>query len=206
MLQQTRRDFLRRTTSGTTAVAIGALAAPALQARGANEQFTVGMIGCSGRGIAIGGRTTQVGVCESPMLAIPINVERENGKKRLEADKAVADMRRILDDRTVDAVAISAPNHWHAPAAILGCEAGKHVYVEKPCSHNIVEGRQMIEAARQTGMVMQVGSQIRGTKAFQEGIAMVHEGAVGQVLVAKTWVSRKRPNIGIANPLHRPPV
>ena len=78
----------------------------------------------------------------------------------------MADLRKILDDRTVDAIVIATPDHWHAPAAILACQAGKHVYVEKPCSHNIVEGRRMIEAARRSGRVMQVGTQIRSTKVF----------------------------------------
>ena len=202
MSQQTRRSFLQNTTCGTAA-ALSALAVPAVQARGANERFVVGMVGCSSRGIAIGEELRKLGVGIA-YACDPDQARAENAKKRLEADRAVADLRRILDDRAVDAVAISAPNHWHAPAAILACHAGKHVYVEKPCSHNIAEGRRMIEVARGTGMVMQVGSQIRGTKAFQEGIAMVHEGAVGKVLVAKTWVSRKRPDIGHCQPSSPP--
>ena len=204
MPQHTRRSFLRQLSRGTAVATRGAYAAPAIQARGANERFTVGSIGCSGRGIAIGEELRKLGARIA--YACDFDLDRaENAKKHLEADQAVADLRRILDDRAVDAVAISAPNHWHAPAAILAFQAGKHVYVEKPCSHNIAEGRRMIEAARRTGMVMQVGSQIRGTKAFQEGIAMVHEGAVGKVLVAKTWVSRQRPNIGHCQP-STPPV
>ncbi len=199
MPQHTRRSFLRQLSWGTGAATLGAFGAPAIQARGANERFTVGLIGCSGRGIAIGEELRKLGV-RIAYACDPDRARSEKAQKRLEADRAVADLRRILDDRTVDAVAIAAPNHWHAPAAILTCQAGKHVYVEKPCSHNIAEGRRMIEAARRSAVVMQVGSQIRGTKAFQEGIAMVHEGAVGKVLVAKTWVSRKRPNIGHCQP------
>ncbi len=199
MSWQTRRGFLRQTATGAAAVAVSGLAAPAIQARGASEQFVAGSIGCSDRGILVGTELRKLGV-RIAYACDPDQGRAANAKKRLGADQAVADLRRILDDRAVDAVVITACNHWHAPAAILACQAGKHVYVEKPCSHNIVEGRRMIEAARRTGMVMQVGSQIRGTKAFQEGIAMVHEGAVGKVLVAKTWVSRKRPNIGHCQP------
>ncbi len=204
MPQCTRRNFLGQLSRGAAAATLGAIAVPAIQARGANERFTVGSIGCSGRGLAIGEELRKLGV-RIAYACDPDRSRAEHAKRRLEADQAVADLRRILDDRSVDAVAISAPNHWHAPAAILACQAGKHVYVEKPCSHNIAEGRRMIEAARRTGMVMQVGSQIRGTKAFQEGIAMVHEGAIGKVLVAKTWVSRKRPNIGHCQPSAPPP-
>ncbi len=199
MSQQTRRSFLRQTASTTAAAALGTFAVPAAQARGANDTFVVGMIGCSDRGIAVGTELRKRGA-KIAYACDPDESRAERARKSLQADRAIADLRTILDDRAVDAVAITACNHWHAPAAILACQAGKHVYVEKPCSHNIVEGRRMIEAARRTGKVMQVGSQIRGTKAFQEGIAMVREGAVGKVLVAKTWVSRKRPDIGHCQP------
>jgi predicted dehydrogenase len=203
MSQQTRRGFLRKTTCGSAALALGAFAVPAVQARGANERMVVGMIGSSNRGIDVGKAMKQNGA-RIAYVCDPDRNRMENAKKALGADNGVADLRRILDDPAIDAVGITAPNHWHAPAAILACQAGKHVYVEKPCSHNIVEGRKMIEAARRTGKVMQVGSQIRGTKVFQEGIALVHEGAIGKVLVAKTWVSRKRPNIGHAQPSEPP--
>jgi len=199
MSHQTRRGFLRQMAGGTAALAVGAFAAPAVQARGANEQFVVGMIGSSGRGLDVGKAMKQVGA-RIAYVCDPDRNRLQRAKDVLGADQAVTDLRRILDDPAVTAVAITAPNHWHAPAAILACAAGKHVYVEKPASHNIVEGRKMIEAARRTGMVMQGGSQIRGTKVFQEGIAMVHEGAIGKVRVAKTWVSRKRPDIGHCQP------
>ena len=201
--KQTRRSFLKKTTCGTAAVAWAAGAVPAIQARGANERMVVGMIGCSGRGIAIGTELKKLG-CKLPYTIDPDQSRAEHGKRAFEADHAGPDLRRVLDDPAVDAIAISAPNHWHAPAAILGCQAGKHVYVEKPCSHNIVEGRKMIEAARRHNRVMQVGTQIRGTKVFQEGIARLRAGAVGRVLVAKTWVSRQRPNIGRRQPSDPP--
>jgi len=195
----TRRVFLGRAARCTAAAAWGAWACPAIQARGANEQFVVGVAGCSARGIAIGAELRKLGV-KIAYACDPDQSRAEQARKSLEAAQAGPDLRRILDDRTVDAIVIAAPNHWHAPAAVLACQAGKHVYVEKPCSHNIAEGRRMIEAARRSGMVMQVGSQIRGTQVFQEGIALVREGAIGKVLVAKTWVSRKRPNIGHCQP------
>ena len=198
MSRQTRRSFVCQ-AGRSAAVAGSVLAAPAFQARGANERFVVGMAGCSGRGIAIGKELLKLGV-KVAYACDPDRNRAERARKALQADQAGPDLRRILDDPAVDAIVIAACNHWHAPAAVLACQAGKHVYVEKPCSHNIVEGRKMIEAARRSGMVMQVGSQIRGTKVFQEGIAMVREGALGNVLVAKTWVSRKRPAIGHCQP------
>jgi predicted dehydrogenase len=113
-------------------------------------------------------------------------------------------MRKVFDDPAVDAVIIATPDHWHAPAAILACEAGKHVYVEKPCSHNIREGQLMIEAARRTGRVMQVGSQSRSTAFIREAIDLVRGGAIGSVLTAKAWNSQRRVNIGHVKPSDPP--
>jgi predicted dehydrogenase len=93
----------------------------------------------------------------------------------------------MLDDKSVDAVIIATPVHWHAPGTILACEAGKHVYVEKPCSHDIREGRLMVEAARRTHRVVQHGTQVRSTSTIREGIRLLREGIIGDVLVAKAW-------------------
>jgi len=184
-------------------VAIGALAAPAIQAGGANERMVVGMAGCGIRGKALGAELRKLGVAIA-YACDPEQARAESFKSAFGANHAVADLRKILDDRQVDAIVIATPDHWHAPAAILACQAGKHVYVEKPCSHNIVEGRRMIEAARKSGMVMQVGTQTRSTTAFHEPIALVREGAVGKLLVAKAWVSHRRPNIGRSEPSEPP--
>src|SRR5690606_3003831 len=108
------------------------------------------------------------------------------------APQAVGDMRRILDDRQVDAVWIATPDHWHAPATILACDAGKHVYVEKPCSHNIREGRLMIEAARRNRRVVQVGTQSRSTPHIREAVEKLRGGIIGDVLVSKAWNSQRR--------------
>jgi predicted dehydrogenase len=116
----------------------------------------------------------------------------------------VQDLRQVLDDKAVDAVWIATPDHWHGPAAILACEAGKHVYVEKPCSHNIREGRLMVEAARKHGRVMQVGMQSRSSAMVREGIEMLRGGAIGDVLVAKAWNSQKRKDIGHSAPSEPP--
>lgn len=114
--------------------------------------------------------------------------------------KQVGDLREILEVKSVDAVFIATPDHWHAPAAILAAEAGKHVYVEKPCSHNVREGRLMIEAARRNKRVMQVGTQSRSTKHVMKAMELLHNGAIGRVLVSKAWNSQKRSSIGKAKP------
>ena len=198
MARQTRRAFLRQTAGGAAAAALGTFAAPAVQARGANERIVAGIAGCQ-RGRTDGEELRKLGATIA-YACDPDRGHAENLRKRLGADHAVGDLRRILDDRAVDAIVIATPDHWHAPAALLACQAGKHVYVEKPCSHNIVEGRRMIEAARRSGLVMQVGTQTRSTKVFQDAIAMVREGAVGRVLLVKTWTSQQRKNIGHCKP------
>jgi predicted dehydrogenase len=116
----------------------------------------------------------------------------------------VADLRRVLDDKAVQAVWIATPDHWHAPAAILAANAGKHVYVEKPCAHNLREGRWMVEAARRNKIVMQVGTQSRSTAHVRRAIQRLEEGLIGKVLVAKAWNSQRRGNIGHTQPSEPP--
>lgn len=118
--------------------------------------------------------------------------------------KRETDLRRVLDDKSVDAVVIATPDHWHAPATILACDAGKHVYVEKPASHNLREGRLMIEAARRNKRVVQVGTQSRSTAHVMKAIELLQSGAIGEVLVAKAWNSQLRGNIGKQKPADPP--
>jgi predicted dehydrogenase len=119
--------------------------------------------------------------------------------------RAVKDMRRIFEDKSVNAVVIATPDHWHGPATILACDAGKHVYVEKPCSHNIREGRLMIEAARRNNCIVQVGTQSRSTAHVIRAMELLRNGAIGEVLVAKAWNSQLRGSIGHAKPSEPPP-
>ncbi len=197
-----RRTFLKHATSaavGATALTWGT---PSLTAAGANERLTVGVIGMS-RGRLLAREFAEHGA----KVAYVCDVDEKRlgqARKETKAEHAVTDLRRILDDKSVDAVAIAAPDHWHAAIALLACDAGKHVYVEKPCSHNIHEGRLMIEAARRSGRVMQVGTQTRSTKVFQDAIALVREGAVGKLLIVKTWTSQRRVNIGHCQPTAPP--
>jgi predicted dehydrogenase len=110
--------------------------------------------------------------------------------------KIAADMRRVFEDKAVQAVLMATPDHWHAPGAILAAQAGKHVYVEKPCSHNLREGRLMIEAAAQNKVCMQVGTQSRSTASVAAIIEKLRSGIIGDVLVAKAWNSQLRKNHG----------
>ena len=95
------------------------------------------------------------------------------------------DIRRVLDDKEIDAISVATPNHWHALATIWACQAGKDVYVEKPVSHNVTEGRRMVEAARKYDRIVQTGTQCRSHKGIQDAIAFLRSGKLGKVYMAK---------------------
>lgn len=119
-------------------------------------------------------------------------VERLKGKR----PPLISDIRRALDDKSVDAVVMGTPLHWHAPGTILACDAGKDVYVEKPASHNIREGRLMVEAARRNKRIVQLGIQSRSRPVTQSFVEYVQSGKLGKVLMAKVWNIQMRRNIG----------
>jgi predicted dehydrogenase len=119
--------------------------------------------------------------------------------------QAVKDFRKVLDDKAVDALTIAAPNHWHTPAAIFACQAGKHVYVEKPGSHNAREGELVVAAARRYNRVIQMGNQRRSWPAVVEAIAKLHGGAIGTVRCARCWYKDNRPSVGRGKQVPVPP-
>lgn len=118
--------------------------------------------------------------------------------------EAVTDFRRMLDDKSVDAIVNATPNHWHAPGTILACAAGKHVYVEKPCCHNPAEGELMVQAARHYNRAVQMGSQRRSSPGAQEAMQALHEGAIGKVYLARSWYNSARGSIGHGQPAEVP--
>lgn len=193
-----RRTFLKQMGLGA-AVALGA---PASGLSGANERLTLGLIGCGGQGRGHAGGYPDA---DFAYVCDPDEERCQKAKQKAGAAHAVSDLRRILDDKSVDAVVIAACDHWHGPAAIMACEAGKHVYVEKPCSHNFREGQLMLEAARRNNCVVQVGTQYRSHPVINKGIQLIREGVIGDVLVAKAWNVEKRRNIGKMGPSAVPP-
>src|SRR5205085_8145994 len=116
------------------------------------------------------------------------------------APQVVGDFRRILDDPAVTALVVATCNHWHAPAAILGCAAGKHVYVEKPCSHNPREGELLVEAAHRYGRHVQMGNQRRSWPKVVEAIEHVRRGLIGRPYFAQSWYHADRPSVGRGKP------
>ncbi len=117
---------------------------------------------------------------------------------------AIGDFHRILDDQEVDVLVCAAPNHWHAPATILACAAGKHVYVEKPCSHNPREGELMVAAARKHDRRVQMGTQRRSSKGTIEAVRRLHEGVIGRVYLVRSWYNALRESIGRSQPSAAP--
>jgi predicted dehydrogenase len=132
--------------------------------------------------------------------SLPVMKEKWGGNPKTETD-----FRRVLDNRDVDAVTIAAPDHWHALMTIWACQAGKDVYVEKPVSHNIVEGRRMIEAARAYNRVVQVGTQRRSGLVVPQAVQFLRDGGLGTVYAGKTVIYRQRDPIGVASDAPVPP-
>jgi predicted dehydrogenase len=197
-----RRTFL--------AASAAALAAPTLAPAAAGpDKLTICLMGCGGMGtnhlklLAKNPRISIAHVCDADAnrLAAAAKVAADAGH----AVKATKDIRTVLDDKSVLAVWMATPDHWHAPGAILAADAGKHVYVEKPCSHNIREGRLMIEAAARNKTIIQVGTQSRSTTTVKEAMDRIHGGAIGDILTVKAWNSQKRRNLGHVKASQPPP-
>ncbi|MBX3439227.1 MAG: Gfo/Idh/MocA family oxidoreductase [Planctomycetaceae bacterium] len=197
-----RRSFLKGSAvlAGSTFVGTTASA----RAAGANERFRVAVIGTGGQGK--GHVRNWLGHSDVD-LAYVCDVDdarRAEAAALAPAAKPLSDLRRVLDDPSIDVVSIATPDHWHTPAALLALDAGKHVYVEKPCSHNVREGRMLIDAQQRTGRLVQHGTQTRSSAGHQEAFAMLREGAIGDVLVARAWNIQFRPAIGKEQPSDPP--
>ncbi len=205
MNQAERRTFLKAAGVGTLALA----AQTQVRAAAAADSVSVAVIGPGGMGA---NHLRLLSARQDVQVAYVCDVDRNRLAKAKElveqtagkSPRAVGDMRAVLDDASVDAVFIATPDHWHAPAAILTLDAGKHVYVEKPCCHNIREGRLMRQAVERSGKCLQVGTQSRSTEFVREAIQRVREGEIGEVLVAKAWNSQRRGSIGKRQPAAPP--
>ncbi len=199
MSKTSRRRFIR----ASTAISLSAMAyTNVAQAAARGQQPIVGFIGCGGRSKNL--RRTFDDAARVSWACDPDENRAKDLQKDTGAKHTTSDLRRVLDDKSVDAIVVATPDHWHAPAAIMGCEAGKHVYVEKPCSHNFLEGRLLVEAARRNQVVVQHGTQSRNNPLVVGAIQMLREGVIGNVLMAKAWNVQRRENIGRAEPTSPP--
>jgi predicted dehydrogenase len=139
-------------------------------------------------------------VCDVDQSRLAAGAKYTADRQKGNLPKAVTDFRRILEDKEVDILSVAAPNFWHAPATILACDAGKHVYVEKPGSHNPREAELMVAAAQRTDRKVQMGNQRRSAPAFREGIEKLKTGVIGKLRYARCWYDNKRDSIGKGKP------
>ena len=192
-----RREFLFTSAVGMSLVAS---AGPAAKVS-ANERIRIGCIGAGGRALSLINTFAGNRNCEVVAIA---DLDSRRFSKAVEtvqraqgtSPQTVGDFRRLIDDTSIDALVIGTPDHWHAIPTILGCLAGKDIYVEKPDSHNIVEGVRMVSAMKKHNRIVQMGSQHRSTKRLQSAIEFVRTGALGRCLVAKAWESSRQGSIG----------
>lgn len=199
----TRRDFVQKSALGAAALTVPTVIPS--RAFGAADRVTVAVLGVNGRGtnhIEGYGKLEGVEVvalCD-PDLVVLGNRAGEFEKKYGRKVKQYQDLRKLYLDKSIDAVSIATPNHWHSLAAIWAMQAGKDVYVEKPGSHNIFEGRKMVEAAAKYDRIVQHGIQLRSSAAVQEAIKHLRDGLIGRVYMARGLVFRWRDDVGRKGP------
>ena len=206
-MKNTRRTFIKKASSGAFALSLGGML-PEFSARsyqnivGANEKIRVAFMGVNSRGLAVGKNFAHqkncevLHVCDVDSRAADICIDAI-GKIQSNKPQATPDFRNALEDKNLDALIVTAPDHWHAPAALLACSAGKHVYLEKPCSHNPNEGEMLVKSAEKHKRVLQMGNQRRSWPNVAGAIAELHAGVIGRPYFAKTWYTNNRPSIGI---------
>jgi predicted dehydrogenase len=195
-------EFMDRRRFLGAAAATGIAAGLSAQVgRAASDTIVMAIVGTGGRGtdlsrIFAGQPGVEIAyVCDVDKRHVAKaagEIEKIKGK----APKTVEDFRKILDDNAVTALAVATPNHWHAPVAILGCAAGKHVYVEKPCSYNPEEGELLVAAARKYRRLVQMGNQRRSMPNFIEAIQALRDGVIGRPYLARCWYNNTRGSIG----------
>jgi predicted dehydrogenase len=209
-----RREFLQQSSllaataalSGPTTV----FAAPATKAGSANDKLRVAVVGVRSRGKTHIGGFAGKNNCEVAVIcdcdeAVIADGMQQATKAQGSAPKYVKDIRKVLEDKSIDIISIATPNHWHALMAVWGMRAGKDVYCEKPATHNLREGRLMVEAARKYGRLCQVGTQSRSNPGMRQAIEFVRSGKIGEVNLAYGTCYKPRNSIGLAGGEQTPP-
>jgi len=207
----TRREFLDTLATGAAGLAVASTAKSYAQIAGSNDRLNFAVIGLHGRAYAH--LSSLKANKESARIAYVCDVESNIAKKFADdAQRALGyatpvekDFRAILEKKEIDAITIATPDHWHAPMSILGLQAGKHVYVEKPCSHNPAEGALLVEAQRKYQKLVQMGTQQRSSPHTIEIVDKIHNGLIGRAYYAKAWYSNIRKSIGVGKEAPVPP-
>jgi predicted dehydrogenase len=207
----TRREFLDTLAVGAAGLAVGSTAKSYGQILGANDRLNFAVIGVRSRAYAhlsslkankAAARITHVCDVDSNTLA---KFAKDTEQMMGEAPATHKDFREILAVKEVDAITIAAPDHWHTPMAIAGLQAAKHVYVEKPCSHNPGEGAMLVLAQQKYGKLVQMGTQQRSSPHTIEIVDKIHNGLIGRAYYAKSWYSNTRGSIGFGKEEPVPP-
>jgi predicted dehydrogenase len=198
-----RRDFLKIAGAGVATTALSATASSYSNILGANDRVRVAICGVRGRGNDhIHGFSKVPGTELAALCDVDENVSQQRAgeieKMGLSKPKSYVDIRKLLEDKEIDAISIATPNHWHSLMAIWACQAGKDVYVEKPCSHNTFEGRQLVNVVKKYNRICQHGSQSRSNPGMLEAIRHLSDGTVGDVYMARALCYKWRPTIGHA--------
>ena len=201
-----RREFIKNTVAGTAALSVGGVLSgfsPKSYRKivGANEKFRVGVMGVNSRGLAL---ATNFALQPNAEVAYISDVDSRAQARCIEAvgkiqgsnPEGIPDFRNALEKKDFDIMVIATPDHWHAPAAIMASQAGKHVYLEKPASHNPQEGEWLVEVQKKYGNVVQMGNQRRSWPNVKEAIQSIHNGEIGKVYFAKGWYTNNRDSIG----------
>lgn len=201
-MSNSRRDFIRKSAAGSAALMAGSLlpgisASSYARIHGSNDRIRVSVMGVNSRGRALAMNFARQVNCE---VAHIVDVDsraldrcRNAVQERQELmPEGFIDIRKSLEDKSIDALVIAAPDHWHAPASLMAMQAGKHVYVEKPCSHNPAEGEILVEAAKKYGKVVQMGNQRRSWPNVMQAIKELREGIIGRPYYARGWYANNR--------------
>ncbi len=202
-----RRRFLGRSAATGAVASLGF--GHFLHAQDApSRRVVVGVMGLS-RGRALALSFARVPGVQVRYVCDPDETRAANCAQQLvaadhPAPQAIGDLRRMLDDDQLDALVCAAPNHWHAPATIMACVAGKHVYCEKPGSHNPYEGELVAEAAEKHGRAVQIGTQRRSGPGTIQAMQKLHDGVIGRVYLVRAWYNNARGSIGIGRPAEVP--
>lgn len=202
-----RRKFIQ-TTTGALAAATLASTMPITSFAnviGANDKLNIAIMGVNSRGNYLSGKfgeaeNTQITfICDVDQRAIDKTIQKVYEKFGYKP-KGEKDIRKVLESKDVDILVIAAPDHWHTPAAIMALQAGKHVFVEKPCSHNPREGELLVEAQKKYGKIVQMGNQQRSSYESIEAVQLIKDGIIGNAYYGKAWYANTRGSIGIGKP------
>ena len=209
--KQSRRDFIRTTTAATAGLTLAMSAASYSRILGANDRINLSCIGVRSRGMALLESIYKAGISNVHIDSICDVDSRELADKTQQIEKLFGykphtekDYRKILADRDIDAVFIATPDHLHAPFTIWAMQAGKHVYVEKPCTHNPREGELLTEGMKRYGTVVQMGNQQRSAPTSIQAIKDIRNGIIGRPYMGKAWYSNDRESIGVGKQIAVP--